>query len=188
MLTTPTLSAPGSATDDVPLPKPLPGFLVASTVATDRGIKWAEQDEVIQSSSSSDEEDAVGDISSISFSRAGAKDVRDSSFRKRDDAKLARAKEIRARSGVLTSHLITPAQHGRSLGSSSVLAQADTTAPKTVGTTPRRLLSDIAEIPDYNPSSGTRRASAGREGSFEARKRNKAKLDRMAAIAVGSKP
>lgn len=118
---------------------PLPGYLVADSAAPPGfGGEWPDK---YSTDGSDSDEDIVADLSSCSFSHTGGKHVRDSSFRKRDAAKLERAKHMRAQSSVLTSHLVTPAQHNRSV---QQYADEGIPCPGTVGSRPRRL-SDTAE-------------------------------------------
>jgi hypothetical protein len=151
-------------------PAPIPGFLVASVAAPDGfGGQWPEKDG--PSSSDSDEgasesTDSFRDMQSISFSN-GRRSVREGSFRKRDAAKLERAKRIR--SNCLTSHLVTPAQHNRSveLNRLNVLSaggSVGSTGCNTVATTPRNISEDkLMQIPEW--TGGT---PAGGGGGSEA--------------------
>jgi hypothetical protein len=124
---------------------PLAGFLVASSmspVRTDRPAARA----ATPDSSDDEDGDVVADLTSCSF-RAGQKETRDSSFRKRDAAKLDRAKAIKAHSSVLTSHLVTPGPAHRSIDHSAVSTLHETNdgkvAPHSVSITPRKV--DVAE-------------------------------------------
>lgn len=95
--------------------KPVSGFLVAAEQAPDGfgGIIPEEGDGPPSTDSSDNEGDSsAGPSPSVSFIN-GKKSLREGSFRKRDDAKLERAKAIHAKSSSLTSHLVTPQIHNR---------------------------------------------------------------------------
>lgn len=132
-----------------PTATPLPGFLVASVAAPSLAGP-SNGDAADQSSDSSSDDDVVADLSSCSF-RDGRKIVRDSSFRKRDAAKLERARAFKAHSSCLSSHLVTPWPAHRSIDHSAVsaLRRADAdgkVAPHSVTITPRK-----AEIAERGP-------------------------------------
>ena len=98
-----------------PMSKPVSGFLVAAEHAPDGfgGIIPEEGDGPPSTDSSDNEGDSsAGPSPSVSFIN-GKKSIREGSFRKRDDAKLERAKAIHAKSSSLTSHLVTPQIHNR---------------------------------------------------------------------------
>lgn len=125
---------------------PLAGFLVASSMSPARTDRPAAPRPPTPDSSDDEDGDVVADLTSCSF-RAGQKETRDSSFRKRDAAKLDRAKVIKAHSSVLTSHLVTPGPSHRSIDHSAVRALHETkegkVAPHSVSITPRKV--DMAE-------------------------------------------
>ena len=102
-----------------PASVPLTGFLVASSMAPARTDRPASPRPPTPDSSDIEDGDVVADLTSCSFS-AGRKETRDASFRKRDAAKLDRAKAIKAHSSVLTSHLVTPGPSHRSVDHSAV--------------------------------------------------------------------
>mmetsp|Transcript_24739 Transcript_24739/g.41038 ORF Transcript_24739/g.41038 Transcript_24739/m.41038 type:complete len:213 (-) Transcript_24739:26-664(-) len=121
-------------------PQLLPGYLVATVPAHCDSEQIGNEEST--SACSSEDEDVVPGLTSCSF-RDGNKFVRDSSFRKVDAAKIERAKEIRARSSCLMSHLVTPGPCHRSVDESSVRNAEEQKAPNTLGTTHRKI--DIAE-------------------------------------------
>ena len=145
------VAPPGAAP---PTATPLAGFLVA-TVAAPSVAGSSSAGAAERSSDTSSDDDVVPDLSSCSFSD-GKKIVRDSSFRKRDAAKVERAQAIKARSNCLASHLVTPGPVRRSVDHSalSVLRETDASAdgkvaPHSVTITPRKV--EIAEIAERGP-------------------------------------
>ena len=152
---------------DEDVPTPLPGFLVASRPAPSGDLP--EGDGPPSSSDSEEEEADPGDTWSCSGgSRQG-------SFRKVSDEKAARAQKIR--SDVLTSHLVTPQIHGRSINPSFIArlpgappAEAEeadagsfkSKEPSTIGFTPRKLGSS-SEAPDSGASNFRRSSAGGRK-------------------------
>ena len=129
-----------------PASVPLTGFLVASSMAPARTDRPASPRPPTPDSSDIEDGDVVADLTSCSFS-AGRKETRDASFRKRDAAKLDRAKAIKAHSSVLTSHLVTPGPSHRTVDHSAVgalhVAGDGKVAPHSVTITPRKV--DMSE-------------------------------------------
>jgi len=170
----------------VPLATPMPGYLVAAVpsvaISADGGDAPPPdpdadtEDELDGPPSTDDEEDVVQDLTSVSFSN-GRKQTRDASFRKRSGEKLERAKAI---STCLTSHLVTPAFHGRRI---TIPEQPAMPVGSRTSTITHRTLSDQTamgfESPRKEPVDGMRfrRTDVGDKG------KRKASLDSLSALA-----
>lgn len=174
-----------------PPPKPLDGYLVAavplegtSPVAPPAPVEQpASADaaadpaaELDGPPSTDSEEDDIVDGQALSFAN-GRRAVRESSFRKRSDDKIARAKII---SSSLASHLVTPAIHARRLATAPEEAPepAPPSGSRTVGTTARTLNSVKfdAPTPQKDGDSFRRRRAPG-----SSEKKLKA-LDKLAQV------
>ena len=107
-----SMQQPQEAEEWPPQPRAaLDGYLVAAVAASDIGLPATEPDLPWTSSSEDEEEQAA----KVEFSPASDVFTRELSFRKTSADKQARAKELQARSSSLTSFLVTPAMHSRSL-------------------------------------------------------------------------
>ena len=103
------------AKDGPGLNNPMDGYLVASQPAPDGfgGVIPEDSQGPPSTASESDYDSGMeSEAPAMSFVN-GKKFLREASFRKRNADKLQRAKEIRAKSNSLTSHLITPQMHNR---------------------------------------------------------------------------
>lgn len=183
-------------------PEPIPGYLVASNAAPEGfGGLWPDKD----GPSSSDDSDDDCSESGQSFRAQGLtqsfsmgqRSVREGSFRKRDADKIERAKRIR--SSCLTSHLVTPAQHNRSvdLNRLSILSAGgsigSTPGCNTVSTTPRKLTAgSMRGIPEFDHRGSSERMPPGAEqgagspvsNSFKRRTSKGSALSRFSDLAV----
>jgi len=171
---------------DEPPKVPVTGYLVAAVHAPeDFGGFIPEEGDGPPSTDSDEDEDELGasfkpkrDETHVSFI-GEKKTVREASFRRRSAEKIERAQEVKIRSGSLTSHLITPAQHNRRLELSGKAV------PSTVGFAPRRL-QGMAE-----GSAGARRSESpansfgdlSAEAVTKRRAGRKTKLDNLSAIS-----
>ena len=170
----------------VPLATPMPGYLVAAVpsvaISADGGDAPRPDpdadtdDELDGPPSTDDEDDVVQDSTSVSFSN-GRKQTRDASFRKRSGEKLERAKAI---STCLTSHLVTPAFHGRRI---TIPEQPAMPVGSRTSTITHRTRSDQSAIEFESsrkePVEGMRfrRTDVGDKG------KRKASLDSLSALA-----
>lgn len=185
-------------------PEPIPGYLVASNAAPEGfGGLWPDKD----GPSSSDDSDDDCSESGQSFRAQGLtqsfsmgqRSVREGSFRKRDADKIERAKRIR--SSCLTSHLVTPAQHNRSvdLNRLSILSAGgsigSTPGCNTVSTTPRKLTAGSMQgIPEFDhrgsyqaermPPGAEQGAGSPVSNSFKRRTSKGSALSRFSDLAV----
>ena len=108
-------SARSIAKDGPGLNNPMDGYLVASQPAPDGfgGVIPEDSQGPPSTASESDYDSGMeSEAPAMSFVN-GKKFLREASFRKRNADKLQRAKQIRAKSNSLTSHLITPQMHNR---------------------------------------------------------------------------
>ena len=150
-----------------PLPKPLDGYLVAAASAP---VSLAPSPALSEppdplldgppSTDSSEAEDELGELRSVSFSKGKKKEVREGSFRKRSDEKIARAKII---SSSLTSHLVTPRIDSRRL---EAVAEQPATGSQTIGFTPRKVA-----VPDMPPARGWEASKDGESPDSQFRRR-----------------
>jgi hypothetical protein len=141
------------------------------------------------STDSEDEEPVEQD--KTSWSTVGSKaETRDASFRQRTKEKVDRAASLKARSDMLASHLVTPAQHNRSVLDHHKLQGTPLIGSRTVATTPR-VLKPVKEAGTGERREPSFRGSSFGESSFTKRnkmpdKASRARaLDSLSALAKG---
>ena len=181
-------------------PKALDGYLVASVPSREGSFRKpadgrpaaapvapTDVDMELDGPPSTDDEeegDVVPELSHLSFAN-GKKTVREGSFRKRSDEKIARAKAI---SSSLTSHLVTPAFNARRIA----VPEEKPAAPvgsQTATIAPRTLDGKAMQLGEWTRRSGDGGGDGG-AGSFKRRatpdvKKKKASLGKLNALATG---
>jgi len=181
-----SVEEPGKA----PSVKPVAGFLVAAEPPKPGFGGYIPEDAPTGADGpeSTDSEDDNGDTVSQSFviGRGGSKNLREASFRQRSEEKVERAATIKIKSRELTSHLITPAMHNRSVADAIARGEQQPMGSRTIATTPRKI--------DHTQASGWsgspfRNKEPEKPPSFSRKKgrSSKSTLDALQTIGGSSK-
>jgi len=175
------------------LEKPVTGFLVAAVSPKPGFGGYIPEDAPTGADgpeSTDSEDDGGGDTVSQSFviGRGGAKNVREASFRQRSEDKVQRAATIKIKSRELTSHLITPAMHNRSVADSIARGEQLPMGSRTIATTPRKI--DHTQATEAAGWSGSfRKKEPEKPPSFSRKNRRSSKstLDVLGSIGGSTK-